>query len=148
MGTRTLESIIAIVVVLSFIASIGFSTAVFAVRYGDEQDANMMRGFITNNNPNVAANSGGHNLIRTMEVIGHGVLPANGQGSVTAVCPAGWVVTGGGYYGSGSPGIFVYADRPYAALPDTPPDTWLVAAFNTNSNLESISADAICARAP
>ena len=88
-----------------------------------------------------------HNLIRTMEVLAHGTVPAGGQGSATAVCPTGWVATGGGYSGSGNPGVFVYANQPGGG--DTP-DRWFVAAFNTNPgpNTESINAYVMCARAP
>jgi hypothetical protein len=143
----TIESIVAVVVVFSFIASIGFNTAVFAVR-DDDQEANIMRGFITDNNPSVAAGSSGHNLIRTMEVIAHRFAPPNGQGSATASCPTGWVATGGGFSGSGAPGVFFYANQPTGG---NPPNAWFVAAFNTNTNSinnEAVNAYVMCARAP
>ena len=51
----TIEPIIAVVVVISFIASTGFNTAVFAVSNNDDDEANIMRSFINDNNPNNAA---------------------------------------------------------------------------------------------
>jgi hypothetical protein len=142
----TIGPIIAVVVVFSFIATTGFNTAVFAMRNnGDE--ANIMRSLIEDNNPNVAADFRGHNLIRVMEVIAHGTAPPNGQGSATAFCPAGWVATGGGFAGSGASGVFFYASQPSGG---NPPNAWFVAAFNTNPgpNSQSITAYVMCARAP
>ena len=67
----TIEPIIAVVVVISFIASTGFNTAVFAVSNNDDDEANIMRSFINDNNPNNAAAvpSRVPNLMRTMEVL-------------------------------------------------------------------------------
>jgi len=143
----TIAPITAVLVVFSFIASTGFSTPVFAVSNND--DTNMMRSFINDNNPNNAAavHSRVPNLIRTMVVRADGTVPANGQGSATAVCPTGWVVTGGGFAGSGAPGVFVTANQPSG---DDPANAWFVAAFNTNPgpNSQSIIAYAVCARVP
>ena len=122
----TIEPIIAVVVVISFIASTGFNTAVFAVSNNDDDEANIMRSFINDNNPNNAAAvpSRVPNLMRTMEVLAHGTAPPNGQGSATAFCPAGWVATGGGFSGSGSSGVFFYASQPTGGVP---PNAWFVA---------------------
>ena len=64
------------------------------------------------------------NLLRTTEVLAHGLVPPNGQGGANAVCPTGWVTTGGGYSGSGNPGVFVYASQPGEG---NPPNAWFVA---------------------
>ncbi|HEY7572081.1 MAG TPA: hypothetical protein VH796_12005 [Nitrososphaeraceae archaeon] len=67
--------------------------------------------------------------------------------NTTATCPKGWVATGGGFSGSGAPGVFFYASQPSGG--DTP-NGWFVAAFNTNPgpNSEAVNAQVICARAP
>jgi len=141
----TIAPMIAVVVVFSFIASTGFSTPVFAVG-NDDDEANMMHSFI-NDNPNNAAvvHSRVPNLLRTTEVLAHGTVPPNGQGSATAFCPTGWVATGGGFSGSGSSGVFFYASQPTGGVP---PNAWFVAAFNTNPVGEAINAFVICARVP
>jgi hypothetical protein len=143
-----IKLIIGVVVVFSFIASTGFITAVFAVS-NDDDEANIMRSFINDNNPNNAGSipHRAPNLIRTMEVTAHGSAPPNGQGSATATCPTGWVATGGGFSGSGAPGVFFTASQPGGG---DPPNSWFVVAFNTNPgpNSEAVNAQVICARAP
>jgi hypothetical protein len=142
----TIAPITAVLVVFSFIASTGFSTPVFAVSNNDNDEANIMHSFI-NDSPNNAAvvNSRVPNLLRTTEVLAHGTVPPNGQGSATAFCPEGWVATGGGFSGSGSSGVFFYASQPAGGVPS---NAWFVAAFNTNPVGEAINAFVMCARVP
>jgi hypothetical protein len=143
----TIAPITAVLVVFSFIASTGFSTPVFAVGNNDNDEANIMHSFINDNPNNAVVVNSRPNLLRTTEVLAHGTVPAGGQGSATAVCPTGWVANGGGFSGSGNPGVFVYASQPGGG---NPPNRWFVAAFNTNPgpNTESITAFVMCARIP
>jgi hypothetical protein len=158
---ETIPSIISGMIVLLLVTTVGFSTAVFVTRNDNGTNTNQTTssnasGSFTNDytrsitpstinigsHPSAAESKGGHNSIRVISVNAHTSIPAGGQNGVTAKCPPGYVVTGGGFAGSGAPGVFVYQ-----SLPDgVPPTGWFVGAFNTTPDNEAITAIAMCAR--
>lgn len=129
------ESIVATVVVFSFMTSTGFTTAAFAV------SSSISLGSLST--PGVGAGQAQKNLIRVMEAQADVHVPANGgQAGVTAYCPTGWVATGGGYLTPSAAGVFVYLSEPSA------PNGWFVAAINTTPDSQDLIAKAMCARVP
>ena len=139
-----IASIIAVTIVLSLITIDGFATAVFATLNNNATKTNQT----TSQTPAVADSNDiatdfkGHNSIRVISVRVRTFIDAGGQGSAIANCPTGWVVTGGGFAGSGQPGVFVYENHPDG----NPPTGWTASGFNTSPNNQVWNVYVVCAR--
>lgn len=118
---------LAVTIMSSFIAGLGFVLQAFAA-------SPIMS---TDNNPDNR-----HNLINRMEVHANtSVLADGGQAGVTATCPTGWVVTGGGLADSSTAGMFVTVSQPT----EIPPNGWFVGVKNTSPDNQIVHAVAMCA---
>jgi hypothetical protein len=68
-------------------------------------------------------------------------IPPNLSGGTTVACPAGTILTGGGYFGSNSPDLFVFYSAPLT-------DAWGAYAMNTSSSNLQLTAYAVCLTGP
>ncbi len=85
----------------------------------------------------------GANLVFGRTVIT--IPPGEAAGGI-ANCPPDTVAIAGAYHGSGAPGFFVYGNTPLGGDSDIGihPTGWFIGAFNTGSDFQSFTIDAIC----
>jgi hypothetical protein len=68
------------------------------------------------------------------------MIPANSVRAVSADCPSGMLVTGGGY--NTSPNVTVFGDAPGNDPIDT--NSWMVTGHNTRTSEDRLIAYAVC----
>ncbi len=126
-GLKAIKVSLAVTIMFSFITGLGFVLQAFA--------ASPI--IPTENNPDSR-----HNLINRMEVrASTSVLADGGQAEVTATCPTGWVITGGGLADSSAAGMVVTVSQPTEILPNG----WFVGVKNTSPDNQIMHAMAMCA---
>lgn len=78
-----------------------------------------------------------HAAPATNQVIAGIVVPANSNGGVTATCPAGSIITGGGWASNGNGALDIVISRATG-------NGWAVSAINTSAVQQPLRAVAIC----
>lgn len=82
-------------------------------------------------------------ITNTVVVKTDGSVAAGATSTVTATCPSGDHVTGGGYGGASSM-VIVEAQSPVTPTGQTTPDAWAVQAMNGTGAAATVSAYAVC----
>lgn len=124
-GLKAIKVSLAVTIMFSSITGLGFVLQAFAASPPTD-----------NNSDNR------HNLINRMEVrASTSVLADGGQAEVTATCPTGWVITGGGLAGSSAAGMYVTTSQPT----EIPPNGWFVGVKNMSPVNQIMHAMAMCA---